>query len=204
MSNDTMIRKATPFEIFNHWLMAASFFILAGTGFAFLFRVEAVSSLFGGFYYMRIFHKWSGVAFAVSLFFTLFSYLPVSVVITKDDLDWIFKGGGYLGKYVPLEDPPQDKLNAAQKIFYLSTLLFGIAVIVSGFVIWLVPTARSNILLSHFLHNIGFDIMMVLVPLHIYFSVFANPGTLKVMIDGKVPVNWARERYTKWVQKMGY
>lgn len=204
MSNEGMIRKASTFEIFNHWLLAISFFILALTGFAYLFHLETVSSLFGSLYGMRTVHRWSGVVFSVSLFFTLFSYLPVSITITKNDLEWLFKGGGYLGKHVPLEDPPQDKLNAAQKIFYLTLVLLGIAIIVSGFVIWLVPAARKNILLSHFFHNFGFDVLLAFVAWHIYFATLANPGTLRIMLNGKVPVEWARRRYTKWVQKMGY
>jgi formate dehydrogenase subunit gamma len=44
---------------------------------------------------------------------------------------------------------------------------------------------------------------MIAVTSHIYLATLANPGTFRIMIYGTVPVEWARKRHEKWVQKMG-
>jgi formate dehydrogenase subunit gamma len=42
-----------------------------------------------------------------------------------------------------------------------------------------------------------------MVPVHIYLSTLANPGTLQIMVNGMVPLDLARKRYPKWVKAMG-
>jgi len=197
-----LIRKATTFEIINHWLLAISFFLLAITGFGFLFRLEWMASIFGSFNSMKTIHNWSGVVFIISLFGTTFYYLPVSLSWSKDDMEWLKKAGGYLSKNVKV--PPQDIINAGQKLFYLFLLIFGIVISASGFVIWLMPGVRQWVLISHLLHNIAFDLLVIAIPLHIYLGTLANPGTFRIMVYGTVPVEWARKRHGKWVQRLGY
>jgi len=197
-----MVKKANAFEILNHWIMAVSFIILAVTGYGFLFHLEQLNSVFGNFNTMKDWHNWSGVVFTVSLFFTIFNYLPVSLSFGGDDIGWIFKAGGYFSKKASV--PPQDRLNAGQKLFYLLLLIAGIAVSASGFVIWLMPGVRKWVLLSHLAHNISFDLLIIAVPIHIYLATLANPGTFRIMVYGTVPIEWAKKRHAKWVQKMGF
>ncbi|MEK6673256.1 MAG: formate dehydrogenase subunit gamma [Nitrospirota bacterium] len=202
MSN--MVRKASVFEILNHWSLAVSFFILTVSGFGFLYHIEGVGSIFGGFNQMKTIHNWAGVVFSVSLFFTLFSYIVEALSISGDDIAWIFKGGGYFSKKTVV--PPQGKLNTGQKLYYLTVLIAGIAITATGLVIWLRPEMadiRKWILLSHLVHNISFVFMVIAIPLHIYLATLANPGTVRIMFYGTVPVEWARKRHPKWVQKIG-
>ena len=204
MSNN-MVRKASVFEILNHWSLAVSFFILTVSGYAFLFHLEQVGSAFGGFNQMKVIHNWAGVVFGVSLFFTLFHYLPVSLKFTSDDITWMTKGGGYLVKSATV--PPQDELNAGQKLYYLVVLVSGIAIAASGLVIWLRPEVvdiKKWVLMSHFVHNISFDLMVIAIPVHMYLASLANPGTFRIMVYGTVPLSWARKRHAKWVQRMGF
>lgn len=204
MSNQ-MIRKATAFEIFNHWVLAGSFLILAITGFGFLFHLQQVVSIFGSTNAMKVWHNYTGIVFSVSLFLTVFNYLPVSLKFSADDIGWVLKAGGYLS--MKSKVPPQDIINAGQKIYYLFLLLFGSAIAASGFFIWLrpqVPDIRKWVLLSHLIHNIAFDLFMIAVPLHIYLGTLANPGTFRIMVYGTVPLEWARKRHAKWVQRLGY
>ncbi len=197
-----LIRKATSLEIINHWLLAISFFLLAITGFGFLFRLEWMASIFGSFNSMRTIHNWSGVVFIIALFGTMFHYLPVALSWSKDDIEWFKKAGGYLSKGVKV--PPQDIINAGQKLFYLFLLIFGLVISATGFVIWLMAGERQWVLISHLLHNIAFDLLIMAIPLHIYLGTLANPGTFRIMVYGTVPVEWARKRHGKWVQKLGY
>lgn len=201
MSN--MVRKASAFEILNHWVMAVSFFILSVSGYGFLFHVEGIGSVFGGFNQMKVIHNWVGVVFSVSLFFTLFSYIAEALSISGDDIAWIFKGGGYFSKKTVV--PPQGKLNTGQKLYYLTVLAAGIAITATGLIIWLRPEMadiKKWILLSHLVHNISFVLMVIAIPLHIYLATLANPGTVRIMLYGTVPIEWARKRHPKWVQKI--
>jgi formate dehydrogenase subunit gamma len=200
-----MVKKANAFEILNHWIMAVSFIILAVTGYGFLFHLEQLNSVFGNFNIMKNWHNWSGVVFAASLFFTIFNYLPLSLSFGGDDIGWIFKAGGYFSKKASV--PPQDRLNAGQKLLYLIVLVLGTAIAASGFIIWLRPAAadiRKWVLLSHLVHNIGFVMMVTIIPLHVYLATLANPGTFRIMVYGTVPIEWAKKRHAKWVQKMGF
>lgn len=196
------IRKATPLEIINHWLLAGSFFLLTFTGFGFLFRLEWMASIFGSFNSMRTIHNWSGVVFIIALAGTIFYYLPVALSWSKEDTEWVKHAGGYLSKKAKI--PPQDIINAGQKIFYLFILIAGLIISATGFVIWLMAGERQWVLVSHLLHNIAFDLFVIAIPLHIYLGTLANPGTFRIMVYGTVPVEWARKRHTKWVQKLGY
>ncbi len=205
MSNNTMIKKASSFEILNHWVLVASFFTLAVSGYAFLFHLEQVGSVFGGFNQMKVVHNWAGVVFGISLFVTIFNYLPVSLHFTSDDTAWLSRAGGYLSKKAVA--PPQDELNAGQKLYYLVVLFTGIGIAVSGLVIWLRPEIadiKRWVLISHLIHNICFDLLVIAIPAHIYLATLANPGTFRIMVYGTVPLSWARKRHAKWVQKMGF
>lgn len=197
-----MVRKASPFEIINHWVMAISFFILAVSGFGFLFHLEQLNSLFGSFNRMRVVHNYTGVVFAVSMFFTMFSYLSEALIFTGEDIIWLLKGGGYFSKGAVV--PPQGRLNAGQKGYYLLLLFIGMAVSASGLLIWLMAGVKKWVLISHLVHNIGFDILLIAVPSHMYLGSLANPGTFRIMVYGTVSLEWARKRHAKWVQKMGF
>ncbi|MBF0557646.1 MAG: cytochrome b/b6 domain-containing protein [Nitrospirae bacterium] len=200
MSN--MIRKAGPFEIVNHWALAISFFALVLSGFGFLFHLEQMNALFGSFSRMRFIHNWAGVIFMVSLFLTMFTYLPVSLRLGSDDIGWILKAGGYLSKKAVV--PPQDIINTGQKLYYLVFLLTGSAISASGLGIWFIAGVKKWVLISHLVHNISFDLLVTIIPLHIYLGTLANPGTFRIMVYGTVPLEWARKRHEKWVRRMGY
>jgi formate dehydrogenase subunit gamma len=198
-----MIRKASVFEIANHWTMALSCLVLAITGYGFLFHLEGLNSVFGSYAQMKVIHNYAGIVFSVNIFFTLFLYLPDALSWGSDDITWLLKGGGYLSKG-HVNVPPQGKINSGQKLFYLAFLVAGLAISISGFVIWLMPGVKNYILLSHLAHNIAFDFIVFAIPAHGYLGSLANPGTLQIMISGMVPVEWARKRHGKWVREMGY
>jgi formate dehydrogenase subunit gamma len=197
---DKMIKKAGAFEIINHWVMAISCILLAVQGFGFLFHIEGIGSAFGGFNSMKTLHNYLGIAFSVSLFFSIFMYLKEALTFDSDDIGWIMVLGGYLSHKVTV--PPMGKINTGQKFFYLAVLIFGIGISASGYVIWLLPGNKQYILLSHIVHNISFVILMIAIPAHIYLGTLANPGTLRIMLSGTVPYQWAKKRHPKWVAEV--
>lgn len=202
MADTKMITKATVCEILNHWLLAVSFFILAASGFGFLFQMSGVGALFGGFNQMRIIHNWSGVVFLISLFLTMFNYLPLSLSFSREDIGWLRTGGGYLSRTADV--PPQGAINTGQKLFYLLFLVLSCANSASGLAIWLRADIKSLALVSHLVHNLSFNLLVIMMPLHIYLSTLANPGTYRIMLDGKMPLAWAKQHHGKWVKKMGF
>lgn len=196
-----MVRKAKAPEILNHWVLAGSFFLLTISGFGFLFHLEQLNLIFGSFNQLKIIHNWTGLVFAVSLFFTLFSYIPEALSFSSADMGWIIRGGGYFSKTVEL--PSQGKLNAGQKLYYLALLVLGSGSAVTGLIIWLRAGIKAYVLYSHLIHNISFDLMIIIVPLHIYLATLANPGTFRIMVYGTVPLEWATKWHGKWVKKIG-
>lgn len=197
-----MIKKANAFEILNHWVLAASCFVLAISGFGFLFQLEQIGSLFGGFNQMKLIHNYAGIVFLASLFLTMFSYLPVSLSYSSEDIGWILTGGGYLSKKAAV--PPQDIINTGQKLYYLALLVVGYAISASGLAIWFMAGVKKWVLLSHLIHNISFDLIVIMIPVHIYSGAILNPGALRIMLTGTVPLEWAKEHHGKWVKKMGF
>jgi formate dehydrogenase subunit gamma len=197
---DKMIRKSGAFEILNHWVLALSCIALAVQGYGFLFHMEGIGSFFGGFNSMRTWHNYLGVAFSASLFLSLFLYLKESLTFDADDIRWITVLGGYLSHKV--KTPPMGKINTGQKFFYIAVVVFGIGISASGFVFWLMSADKQMVLYAHLIHNISFVVLMILIPAHIYLGTLANPGTLRIMVYGTVPLEWARKRHQKWVQKL--
>lgn len=197
-----MVKKAGAVEIINHWLLAVSCLLLIVTGYGFLFHIEWLYALFENNITMKLVHNWAGVVFTISLFATMFNYLHESLTYDADDWAWIKMGGGYLSKKHALA-PPMGKLNTGQKFYYLVVLFAGIAIAASGFSIWLVPNNRSLMLTSHLVHNLAFVLFVVVVPTHAYLGTLANPGTLRIMINGTVPLEFARKRYPKWMKERG-
>ena len=197
-----MVKKANTEEIINHWILAVSCILLIITGYGFLFKIEPIYALFGNNYTMKTVHNWAGIVFTIALFATMFNYLHESLTFDADDLAWIKMGGGYLSKK-HVKAPPMGKLNTGQKFYYLAILIGGLGIAVSGFVIWLVPITRALTLVFHLIHNLCFILFVVAVPAHIYLGTLANPGTLRIMVNGTVPLEVAKKRYPKWMKEIG-
>ncbi|MEE9524913.1 MAG: formate dehydrogenase subunit gamma [Thermodesulfovibrionales bacterium] len=198
-----MIQKTTSYERFVHWLMALSCLALLLTGLGFLYANELgwINSFFGGKSMARVIHNWGGLAFMVSVVLSMGVWLGESLSWSKEDSQWLGMFGGYLSKdAVP---PPQGKLNAGQKIVVWVVVISGLAISLSGLLMWLNPGTKSAMMLGHIIHNLASLVFAILVPMHIYLATAANPGTFRVMTKGDVPVKWARKKHAKWVQETG-
>ena len=196
-----MVRKSSGDEILNHWVLAVSCILLIISGYGFLFQTEAIGSLFGGFNTMKTVHNWVGVVFILSLLFSMRHYFKDALEYDEDDRQWFKVAGGYLSHKVKV--PPMGKYNPGQKLYYLAILGAGIAIALSGFAIWLVQGNQTLILISHLVHNVAFCIFIIAVPVHIYLSTLANPGTFQIMVNGTLPLEVAKKRYPKWMKAAG-
>jgi formate dehydrogenase subunit gamma len=196
-----MVRKSSVDEVLNHWILAGSCILLMITGFAFLFHLEPVSSVFGGFNTMKSVHNWGGVVFSLSLLYSMRHYLKDAFEYDADDARWFMVAGGYLSHKVKV--PPMGKYNPGQKLYYLGIVGAGIAISVSGFGIWFMKDDATLMLLSHLVHNVAFCVFVIAVPVHIYLSTLANPGTFQIMVTGSLPLSEARKKYPKWIKAVG-
>ncbi len=196
-----MVRKSRVDEILNHWILAGSCILLSITGFAFLFHLEPVASVFGGFTTMATVHNWGGVVFGLSLLYSMRDYLKESLEYDADDLGWFKVAGGYLSHKVTV--PPMGKYNPGQKLFYLAIVGAGIAIALSGFGIWLMKENTTVMLVSHIVHNVAFIIFVLAVPIHIYLGTLANPGTFQIMVNGMMPLSDAKKKHPKWMKAVG-
>jgi formate dehydrogenase subunit gamma len=196
-----MVRKSSVDEVLNHWILAGSCILLMITGFAFLFHLEPVGSVFGGFNMMKDVHNWGGVVFSVSLLYSMRHYFKDALEYDADDARWFMVAGGYLSHKVKV--PPMGKYNPGQKLYYLAVLGFGIAISVSGFGIWLMKDNATVMLVSHLVHNVSFCVFAIAAPVHIYLSTLANPGTFSIMVSGTLPLADAKKKYPKWMKEAG-
>lgn len=192
-----MVRKSSVDEVLNHWILAGSCILLIITGFAFLFHMESVGGVFGGFDTMKSVHNWAGVVFSVSLLYSMRHYLADALHYDADDRQWFKVAGGYLSHKVKV--PPMGKYNPGQKLYYLIILLAGIAIALSGFAIWFMKDNGSIMLLAHLVHNVAFVVFVIVVPVHIYLGTLANPGTFGIMVTGTMPLETAKKRHPKWI-----
>ncbi|KJS02399.1 MAG: hypothetical protein VR65_05670 [Desulfobulbaceae bacterium BRH_c16a] len=196
-----MVRKSSVDEVLNHWILAGSCILLMITGFAFLFQMKSVGSVFGGFNIMKEVHNWGGVVFSLSLLYSMRHYLKDAFEYDADDAQWFKVAGGYLSHKVKV--PPMGKYNPGQKLYYLGIVGAGIAIAVSGFAIWLMKDNASVMLISHLVHNVAFCVFVIAVPVHIYLSTLANPGTFQIMVTGMLPLSEAKKKYPKWMKAAG-
>jgi len=156
MTMAKMIQKTTSYERFVHWLMAISCLVLLLTGFGFLYAKELgwINTFFGGKELAKIIHNWGGVAFMVSVILSIGVWLGESLKWSKEDSEWIGMLGGYLSKdAVP---PPQGKINAGQKIVVWVVIIGGLAISLSGLLMWLNPGNKGMMTLGHLIHNLSF------------------------------------------------
>ncbi len=196
-----MVRKSSIDEILNHWILAGSCILLMVTGYTFLFHIDSISSVFGGYNSMKTVHNWGGVVFCVSLLYSMRHYLVDALHYDADDVQWFKVAGGYLSQKVTV--PPMGKYNPGQKLYYLAIVLAGIAIALSGFGIWMMKENTMLMLISHLVHNVAFSIFVIAVPVHIYLGTLANPGTFQLMVSGTLPLESAKKRYPKWMKAVG-
>ena len=194
-----MVQKTTAFERVNHFVLLVSFFVLTFTGFGFMYSaLNWMNTAFGGNAWASVFHKWFGVAFAISAAISIASYIGEALSFDDDDKKWLSVLGGYFDK--SLEVPPSGKMNMGQKLFFLIIVVgCGGLISLTGFMLWL----GSSMAFAHLFHSLTFFLMVIALPLHIYLATAANPGTFRIMTRGDVPLNFAKKKYGKWVKEAG-
>ena len=202
-SGQKILRFKT-FERFSHWLTAVSFVILGLTGLNITFGKIVLLPVVGP----EAFSDISQVAKYVHNF-TSFSFvaglLLIIVIFFKDnipekvDLEWLKQGGGFIKN----KHAPAGRFNPGEKAVYWLSLLAGIFVSVSGFLL-LFPFYGTNIAdmqIAQVVHAVVALLFVALILAHIYIGTLGMEGAFEAMGSGEVDLNWAKEHHDLWLAR---
>ena len=141
--------------------------------------------------------------------FTSFSFVAGLVLIIaiffkdnlpeKVDIDWVKQGGGFIKN----KHAPAGRFNLGEKAVYWLSLLAGIAVSVSGFLL-LFPFYGTNIAdmqIAQVIHAVVAILFVALILAHIYIGTLGMEGAFEAMGTGEVDLNWAKEHHDLWLAR---
>lgn len=198
------IERFTAFERSAHWANAIAFCILAISGLVMAFGKFFLHPVIGGTlfgwltYALKNLHNFAGPLFAVSLVIVFLTFVRDNFP-SKDDLNWLLKGGGLLSG----QEIPSHRFNAGEKVvFWGGVFLLGLIVVGSGLVLdKLLPGLvyeRGSMQLAHMVHAVATVLMMALFLGHIYLGTIGMQGAYKGMKTGYVDETWAKEHHELW------
>ena len=160
-----------------------------------------MAPLFGGLQVCRWLHPWAGVAFSLASLVMLVAWFS-EMELRPDEKSWI---GPKLFTYMryQTDDSEVGKYNGGQKIFFFTSALAALGLLVSGVVMWF-PLRFPQFVreLAILLHDVTFVLFAVTIVFHIYLGTAAEPGTFGSMTRGTVTKAWARLHHPKWYKEV--
>jgi formate dehydrogenase subunit gamma len=203
--SDRTIVRFGGFDRFIHWLTAMSFILLGLTGLNLVFGKSLLLPLIGPEAFAsltqlgKLVHNYVSFAFALGIVLMFLFWIKDNFPSTLD-LRWFVQGGGLIGR----KHPPADRFNAGQKLVFWATVLGGIALSVSGYIMMFRPIeiAIAGMQLSSIVHGITGLIMIAIIVAHIYIGTLGMEGAFDAMGSGEVDLNWAKEHHGVWVDKV--
>ena len=193
-----MVRRFGPTERALHWVHAAGFLAMLGTGL--VLYLPALSEAIARRNLVKNLHLGAAILWAVAIVLVLVlgdrrrlaaDWREIET-LDADDRRWL------RGKRAP-----QGRFNAGQKLNALLTAAFAVLFVVSGFFLWL--GERDHRFLLDGTGTVHETLTLVSVALlvgHLYLAVL-HPSTrhaLRGITTGDVREEWAREHHPKWVE----
>jgi formate dehydrogenase subunit gamma len=202
-SGHSLIRFGS-IERFAHWLTATSFVVLGLSGLNLAFGRSLIlpiigPSVFAGLTQLGKFaHNYVSFAFALGVALMLVMWAKDNIP-SLSDIRWFAQGGGIVG----LGHPPADRFNGGQKVIFWTTVLGGLALSVSGYML-MFPFVLADIggmQAANMVHALVGVVMIGVILAHIYIGSLGMEGAFEAMGTGTVDVNWAREHHSIWAEK---
>ena len=202
------VRRFRKRAIWTHWLHTAAFIVLLITGFIMFFHLTG----FAGDKAIKMIHRAAAVIFVmIPVIYsiidprTALTFLKEAFLWGRDDLGWEISAVNYYfgGK---AHMPPQDRINAGQKIWQLIVVVSGLLFTITGVVLWFfrlkIPVGVYQGFLL--LHAITFILVLVWFLWHVYLATLHPrfPESLSSMLDGNVSESYAAEHYRKWYDRI--
>lgn len=191
----TMVRY-TSLERISHFVRMFATIALIITGIGFALNALGILALGGGYYPSRTIHIILGFLFIISTL-TATTVWYRSALLKPYDIEWFKKLGGYFTK----KDcrVPAGRFNAGQKIFYWISGILSFIIAVTGIVLIFRSHVSGNwLVLAAVIHGLSAIALIAAVIVHAYLGSAANPGTWKVLLDGKVAEEWCKEHHPQW------
>ncbi|MFI5118827.1 MAG: formate dehydrogenase subunit gamma [Thermoanaerobaculia bacterium] len=185
-----------------HWSVAVTFFASLLSGLPIWTPVFGwMATLFGGLGVCRWLHAWAGAAFSIAALVMLVHWFS-EMELRPDERSWI---GPKLFTYMryQTDDSEVGKYNGGQKIFFFTSALGALGLLVSGVVLWF-PLKFPHLVreLAILLHDVTFVLFAVSIVFHIYLATAAEPGTFGAMTRGTVTRAWAKLHHPKWYKEV--
>jgi formate dehydrogenase subunit gamma len=192
-----------------HWALILGFLPAALTGFV-LWLKPGSDDLVN--LAMRIHIGGAAIFTLAAVLYTVFCFDRVIGFVRRifsfDDRDvgWMLVGGGYpqkmfLGKKIPV--PPMGKLNSGQKMMGVAMLFGGIALAVTGWILYaFIPVVpKAFIYWADQLHLVVGVFLGLSLFAHIFLGIY-NWGEFKAMFgDGTQPLAEAEDHNPVWVAR---
>jgi formate dehydrogenase subunit gamma len=180
-----------------HWIHAAAFLVLLGTGL--VLYVPAFSAAVGSRPVVKDVHLWTAVSWAGALLLVVLVGDRKGLGRTLRELEW-FDGDDR--RWLRGRRAPQGRFNAGQKLNAVVTAALTVLLAVSGLLLWLSERyAELRIGGSIVVHDWATFASIAILLGHLYFAVI-HPATrhaLRGMTTGSVREDWARRHHPKWV-----
>ena len=192
------VRRFSRTERTLHWVNAAGFFVLLGSGL--VLYLPSLAIAVGRRPLLKDIHFWAGIGWISALALVVLLGDRRGLVRTARELDrfdaddrlWLAGGGR----------APQGRFNAGQKVNASLTAAFTVLFLVSGLLLWLGERdTRFRFASTVVLHDGLMYAALVLLVGHLYLALI-HPATrhaLRGMTIGTVDEDWARAHHPKWV-----
>jgi len=191
------VRRFSRTERVLHWLNAAGFLVLLGSGL--VLYLPSLAVLVGRRPLVKDVHFWSGIGWVSALALVvllgdrrgLLRTARELDVFDRDDRRWLTGGGR----------APQGRFNAGQKVNTALTAAFTLLFFVSGLLLWLGERdTRFRFASTVVLHDGLMYVSVILLAGHLYLALI-HPATrhaLRGMTVGTVDEEWAHVHHRKW------
>jgi formate dehydrogenase gamma subunit len=178
-----------------HLLIMLSFCFLLLTGLAFLAGVHAPLGSSS-----RYLHTLAGFVFgAATLVMALHWSGPAR--FRAYDRHWMAKAGGYFSSSHTAV--PAGKFNAGQKLYFWTAVLLVGGLVGTGTIMTIGGDGlRPWMAMAYTLHDVLALVFIVLVATHVYLAIWANPGSFRGVMTGKVSSRWAARHHPEWLSEL--
>jgi len=182
-----------------HWVHAAAFFVLLGSGL--VLYLPSLSALVGRRPFVKDVHFDTGLAWMVAIALIVLLGDRRGLRQTIRELEGFDRDDRLWLRRLPR---PQGRFNAGQKLNAALTASFALLFAVSGVLLWYGERNSSFRFASTILLHDGLMyVSLVLLVGHLYLALI-YPSTrhaLRGITTGSVRRNWAREHHRKWVDE---
>ncbi|WP_447078002.1 formate dehydrogenase subunit gamma [Shewanella algae] len=197
MSNQPMIVRHKLIDRICHWVIVFVGLVTFLTGFAFFFpSFQWLSGIVGTPQLAKVMHPFFGIAMCVLLAVMLLRYYNHNKW-NRYDLPWM-KAIVWVLLQKEENIPPVGHYNPGQKMLFRSFVVFVLAFIVTGFMMWLPYFApmfsAEAVNWATLIHSACGILMLIALVVHVWMACWIE-GSITGMLYGKVSKAWARKHH---------